>query len=249
MRITILVNHDLPALLALNYLMPALDRHQVSVFFSQKIDSIATVKGASNETMKHLGLAELAEFDSQALDQPSKMKSFEHYGAQQLNRVNTLDYDRFADTKPDLVVSIRYMTILKDDVIKLPRLGVINLHSGLLPSYQGVMATFWALLYKERTIGTTLHYIEDSKIDTGSIILASATKANYQRSYYWNVLNIYRAGVDNVLRTITQLSAGEHLLSTPQSGEARYYSFPNAQQISSCDLALFKRDDNASEFL
>lgn len=239
MRITILVNHDLPALLALNYLIPALKQHDVSVFFSLKKFSFELTKS----------LTELAEFDARSLDRPSRLLSFEHFGAKLLNHVNTVDYDQFAATKPDLVVSIRYMTILKSDAISVPRCGVINLHSGLLPSYQGVMATFWAMLNKEPTIGTTLHVIEDSKIDTGSIILASTSAVNYQRSYFWNVLNIYRAGVDNVLHAIKQVGTGSRLLSTPQSGESHYYSFPNAEQISSGNLKLFELDDNADEFL
>ena len=48
--------------------------------------------------------------------------------------------------EPDLVVSIRYRRILRDSAIAIPRCGVINLHSGILPDYRGVMATFWAIL-------------------------------------------------------------------------------------------------------
>ncbi len=239
MRITILVNHDLPALLALNYLIPALKQHDVSVFFSLKKFSFELTKS----------LTELAEFDARSLDRPSRLLSFEAFGAKLLNHVNTVDYDQFAATKPDLAVSIRYMTILKSDAISVPRCGVINLHSGLLPSYQGVMATFWAMLNKELKLGTTLHFIEDSQIDTGSIILGSETEANYRRSYLWNVLNIYRAGCANILQVIAQMSLGQSISSTPQSGRAYYYSFPNAEQINSAGIPLYNQTDNVDPFL
>jgi methionyl-tRNA formyltransferase len=245
-RITFLVNHDLPALLALNYLIPALKQHEISVFFSKK--------KSSNKKIENLKLAELAEFESRQLCQSTSLIGFDEFGARELNKVNTLDYQKFADTKPELVVSIRYMTILKDRAINTPRLGVINLHSGPLPAYQGVMATFWGLCNRERHIGTTLHFIEDNKIDTGSIILASSTEANYQRSYLWNVLNIYRAGCVNIMQAIKQLSLGEPLDASPQSdqvnySQANYYSVPNPREIDDSGITLFSEQDTVAEFL
>lgn len=238
MRITFLVNHDLPALLALNHLLPSLKQHHISVFFSLKHSSVKNNK-----------LAELAEFDSQQLSNCWPLASFSDVGAKQLNQVNTVGFQQFCATKPDLVVSIRYMTILKEAVINTPKLGVMNLHSGPLPSYQGVMATFWGLLNKERQIGTTLHFVEDKEVDTGSIILSASSNANYQRSYLWNVLNIYRRGCDNIVKAITRLSAGERLMSESQSGTAHYYSFPSADVIKGCNFDLFHPSDNAAEFL
>jgi hypothetical protein len=63
------------------------------------------------------------------------------------------------DLEPDLFISVRYRRILKSAAIEIPRYGVLNLHSGLLPQYKGVMATFWAMLNAEAEIGCTLHTI------------------------------------------------------------------------------------------
>ena len=71
---------------------------------------------------------------------------------------------------PDLIVSIRYGRILKQSAIDIPHLGVLNLHSGKLPQYRGVMATFRALLAGDATLFSTLHWIDDETIDTGRII-------------------------------------------------------------------------------
>ena len=238
MRITFLVNHDLPALLALNILLPSLKEHQVTVFFTQK-----------NTRSTNQQLVELAEFESKQIEASQTLANFSKYGATLLNKINTEDYQRFVDTKPDLAISIRHMSILKSKVIGTPKLGIINLHSGLLPAYQGVMATFWALLNKETHIGTTLHFIEDASIDTGSIISTSSIEANYQRSYFWNVLNIYKAGCENILRAISNLENGKQLVSEPQSGPAHYYTYPNSQDIDKSGLSLFNDNDNPAYFL
>ena len=92
-----------------------------------------------------------------------------------LNDINSPQgLSKIAESQPDLIISIRYGCILKNAVIEIPPLGVLNLHSGILPDYRGVMATFWAMLNNEQTAGTTLHYISDASIDTGSIVASSA---------------------------------------------------------------------------
>ena len=70
----------------------------------------------------------------------------------------------------DLLISIRFGQIFKAEAIAQPRTGIINLHSGLLPEYKGVMASFWSLLNEEPRLGTTLHWITDKKIDSGALI-------------------------------------------------------------------------------
>lgn len=71
--------------------------------------------------------------------------------------------------KPDICFSIYYRNIFGPGYISIPPMGFINIHPSLLPKYRGPIPTFWALLNKEKKIGTTLHYI-DSGIDTGDII-------------------------------------------------------------------------------
>jgi methionyl-tRNA formyltransferase len=46
------------------------------------------------------------------------------------------------------------------------------------------MASFWALLNNESEIGTTLHFIEDSSIDTGSIVASTRLAVQRERSYF-----------------------------------------------------------------
>ena len=90
----------------------------------------------------------------------------------------------------------------------VPKHGVLNLHSGRLPDYKGVMATFWALLNDEKEIGTTLHYIDDCGIDTGRVITTTSMTVDRNRSYLWHVLGLYDAGCRSVLSAIQQIRQG-----------------------------------------
>ena len=73
---------------------------------------------------------------------------------------------------PDIIVVWSYSMILPLEIIKLPRLGCINLHGGILPEYRGGHVMQWAIINGETETGVTLHYIDES-IDTGPIIAKS----------------------------------------------------------------------------
>jgi methionyl-tRNA formyltransferase len=107
-----------------------------------------------------------------------------------------------ADCEPDLIVSIRFGQILEEPVIAVPRIGVINLHSGLLPAYKGVMASFWSLLNGERQLGTTLHWITDSKIDSGAIISTQQQQVDTSKTYLQQVLSLYEPGARQITEAV-----------------------------------------------
>ena len=183
MRITILANKDIASNIALNNILPRLSNHEVSVFLSSKVG-----KGDSlPEGLQRLRFFEQSLFNELLFPLISKsnpgsnreLLSFD--GLEKiikkpikvLNLINSEEgFSSFKETEPDLVVSIRYGTILKAPVIAVPKCGVINLHSGLLPAYRGVMATFRAMLNGDEKIGTTLHYISDASIDTDRLLVS-----------------------------------------------------------------------------
>lgn len=232
MRITFLLNRDPASAYALNALAPKLSSHKLRVFYSDKPSQVAPVPER---------LVDLAVFEKVQLAELNSI--FTRLNAERLNNVNSDDFERFKHTQPDLVISIRHMSILQPASIAIPKHGVINLHSGLLPDYQGVMATFWAMKNREPEIGTSLHFIEDANIDTGSIISQSRTAVNYDESYFWNVMNIYRGGCENIVNAVTLLSNSTELTATPQVNSGNYFGYPSSEDLSSFAPKLFSKHD------
>lgn len=253
MNISIVTNYDLAATYALNLLLasPTLKQHQVSVFYTRKKSNKAHAKQ----------LAELSEFEASILDhwqqnhdKPNRFTTLENLAVrhnisiEEMNAINTTDFSRLDATTPDLIVSIRHMSILKDAVISLPTHGVINLHSGILPAYQGVMATFWAMLNKESQLGTTLHWIDSAEIDSGETIAIHRNSAKANQSYLKNVIDLYQPGCDLILNAIQTLADQKTVLSTPQQGKANYFSFPQENDFAEFEKAgntLFNSQDKA----
>jgi methionyl-tRNA formyltransferase len=73
--------------------------------------------------------------------------------------------------EPDLIV-FTGGGLIREQIIKIPRLGVLNCHSGLLPQYRGMDTLEWALLESQGDlpeVGLTLH-VMDKGVDTGPIL-------------------------------------------------------------------------------
>jgi len=69
---------------------------------------------------------------------------------------------------PDLAI-FTGGNILRDQVLKVPRLGVLNSHLALLPEIRGMSSPEWSLLCGV-PLGITVHSM-DSGIDTGPVLL------------------------------------------------------------------------------
>jgi folate-dependent phosphoribosylglycinamide formyltransferase PurN len=71
--------------------------------------------------------------------------------------------------KPD-IIAVFGTSLIRGPLLRMGRLGMVNLHGGLSPEYRGADCTFWALYNGEpEKVGCTLHYI-DAGIDTGKLI-------------------------------------------------------------------------------
>jgi len=243
LNITVLANRDLASNFALNRLIPALAKeHRLHVFLSSHVGSNAMAPPELQQ-LKFFEQSLFSELLFPALENATGkagLYSFDQLALiagvptfQILNKINSEQgLAALAASSPDLVLSIRYGGILRDEAIAIPQRGVLNLHSGLLPGYRGVMATFYAMMNGESKIGMTLHTICDAGIDTGDIIGCTRMDLDLRHSYLWNVLQLYPAGVDLMLASVATISAGESLSCQPQVGDGNYYSFPDEEQLA-----------------
>ena len=71
--------------------------------------------------------------------------------------------------EPDLIFVAGFPWRLPPELITLPRLGSINTHPALLPSYRGPDPFFWQMMNGETETGLTTHRIEP-EFDTGPIL-------------------------------------------------------------------------------
>ena len=110
------------------------------------------------------------------------------------------------------------------------------------------MATYWAMHHREPELGTTLHRIEDASIDTGAVIARSTTATRYDKSYFWNGLNLYRDGCRNIIAAVQKIETGKSFSAEPQSGQGAYFTFPTASELAGFAYPLYSSSDSLLDF-
>ncbi len=82
--------------------------------------------------------------------------------------------DRIRRLQPDLLVTAAYGQILSAELLSIPRLGGINLHGSILPSYRGAAPVARAIQNGETETGVTVIRMTP-RIDAGGIIAIART--------------------------------------------------------------------------
>jgi hypothetical protein len=125
------------------------------------------------------------------------------------------------ELKPD-VLAVFGTSLIRGDLLKEGRLGIVNLHGGLSPEYRGADCTFWALYNREpEKVGCTLHWI-DAGIDTGRLIAHVSPEIrpdDDELSLFWRAV---KSSADVYAEFLVRAAAGERY-GQPQPGKGRLY--------------------------
>ncbi len=228
MKILFFLNNDIHAANCLNLLATSIKNHQIRIILSQKIGNTNNLPQQLID-LKNLekgGIEKIVHQNFQLKFLRDKIFSYAQVNCEEALQ----DFKKFS---PDLIISIRFGQILKLPLINIPRFGVLNLHSGILPNYRGVLASFWAILNGEKNLGTTLHYIRDNGIDTGDIIGFTKTKTDYNSSLVSNISNLYSKGCKLIGQTVAKISDNQQIVTINQKtlGFGQYFSYPKSEDV------------------
>jgi hypothetical protein len=115
---------------------------------------------------------------------------------------------------PDLII-FTGGNILRKQLLDVPRLGVLNVHLGLLPEIRGMSTPEWSLV-KNVPVGVTIHYV-DAGIDTGPILLRCEYSDSTRHESLSDLRNrLIAFGVEKVAEVVAGLDRGT-ISATAQS--------------------------------
>ena len=77
--------------------------------------------------------------------------------------------------QPDVIVTAAFGQILTQEILDIPRYGVVNVHASLLPRHRGSAPINWCILQGEKTAGGTT-MLTARGIDTGDMLLKAETE-------------------------------------------------------------------------
>ena len=83
-------------------------------------------------------------------------------------------YNLIKEYNPDLIVVVAYGMIIPKNIIDIPKFGIINVHSSLLPKYRGAAPIHAAIINGDDKTGVSIMYISEG-LDEGDVILTKET--------------------------------------------------------------------------
>ncbi|PJB69214.1 MAG: formyl transferase [Alphaproteobacteria bacterium CG_4_9_14_3_um_filter_47_13] len=107
----------------------------------------------------------------------------------------------------DLLVSMSFNRILKEDIIKATPKGFINCHAGALPFYRGRNPLNWVLINGEKEFGVTVHYV-DAGIDTGDILVQNKVPVTREDHYATLLEKAHESCAQTLLEALSLIESG-----------------------------------------
>ena len=111
------------------------------------------------------------------------------------------------DWRPDLGVVAAYGKLIPEDILSLPRLGMINVHASLLPKYRGAAPVQRAVIDGERDTGVTIMRVE-KMLDAGAMLAKVARPIGPDDTSDVVERDLARMGAGLLLDVVEQLAAG-----------------------------------------
>ena len=133
------------------------------------------------------------------------------------------EYERLAELKPDVIVVVAYGQILRQNVLDLPRLGCVNIHSSLLPRWRGAAPIQWAILGGDHESGvTTMKLVQ--KLDAGDILLQKRIPLSDRETAGSLHDQLASLGAELILPTLTGLADGSLRCLVQDESQVTYAS-------------------------
>jgi folate-dependent phosphoribosylglycinamide formyltransferase PurN len=106
------------------------------------------------------------------------------------------------------VICILGGAVLRPEILAIPPLGVINIHTGRIPDYRGVRCTEWAILNDDLDrLAVTVHFAE-ARVDRGRIIAQDTIPIEADDDEVSLECKLIRAGIDRVCDALLRLNFG-----------------------------------------
>ncbi|MDR3263991.1 MAG: methionyl-tRNA formyltransferase [Clostridiales bacterium] len=135
---------------------------------------------------------------------------------------------------PDLVVTAAYGQLLTQELIDIPKYGIINVHASLLPKYRGAAPIQRAIINGEKITGVTIMKTELS-LDSGDILLQKTTPIGADETSGELFERLSHIGAEALYSAVESIKNGTAVYTKQDSSAATYFK-------------SIKKDDAAIDF-
>ncbi len=129
---------------------------------------------------------------------------------------------KLEQSQADVFVVVAYGQILSPRILKMPKLGCINVHGSILPQYRGAAPIQWSIYNGEQQTGVTT-MLMDQGLDTGDMLLKSYTEISLFDNADDLAHRLALQGADLLIETLLKLEHQE-IKPIPQDNNQATYA-------------------------
>lgn len=129
--------------------------------------------------------------------------------------------------------------IIKKPLLSFPKIGLINVHPGILPEYRGCSAVEWAL-YNNDEVGATCHFVVE-EIDRGDMICTLKAKIVRGDKYPDVRLKAYRLQSETLIAGLNILSQADYRKKIQPNRGGNYYDPIDPEKLEIAKGVLERR--------
>jgi methionyl-tRNA formyltransferase len=149
--------------------------------------------------------------------------------------------DELRALRPDLGIVAAYGRILPDELLALPRLGIINVHASLLPRWRGAAPVHRAILAGDTTTGVTIMRVV-SALDAGPMLAKVTVAIDPNETSVELERRLAAVGADALVATVDRL-AGVGSATVSSAGlQSRVTEEPQDETLATYAPKLERRD-------
>ena len=145
-----------------------------------------------------------------------------------------------AGLSPDLCVTAAFGQLLSQEILDIPPMGTVNVHSSLLPRHRGSAPVNWAVIQGDAQTGVTT-MLTDAGMDTGDMLLCERTDIGEGETAGELTDRLAEMGAALLIRTLRGMEAGT-LIHTPQDPQAATYEPKLTKETGRIDFSRTVRE-------
>jgi len=115
---------------------------------------------------------------------------------------------KLASLRPDLMIVVAYGLILPESILKIPRLGCINVHASLLPRWRGAAPIQRAIETGDEFTGVSIMQM-DAGLDTGKVLATTEIEILATENAGQLHDRLAEAGGNLLIETLPEITAGQ----------------------------------------
>ncbi len=128
------------------------------------------------------------------------------------------------EINPDIIIN-QSQSILREELLKIPKIGILNRHNSLLPKNRGRLTPFWVLYKAEKETGVSIHFVEKD-IDSGNIIVQKKYTVEHKDTFNKLVKKNYEIAPKAMVEAINLLEDGKTSFIKNDNSQATYNTVP-----------------------